>query len=207
MVSTYTTNKHIEKPGNGDYVDTWNVPVNSDFNVIDAAFGATISYNATAGSQTLTSGVSDTYSYVPLFIKISGAIGAPVIYTIPSGVGGTWIIYNTTTDSSGGPWSVTFASAGGGLVVTIPRNTLITIVCDGTNIYTVTSATSSSYSRTNFTATAAQTTFTISYTPSRLDVYVNGVLLNPTDYTATNGTTVVLAVACSAGDYVSIMTY
>jgi len=207
MVSTYTTNKHIEKPGNGDYVDTWNVPVNADLNVIDAAFGATISYNATAGSQTLTSGVSDTYSYVPLFIKISGAIGAPVVYTIPSGVGGTWIIYNTTTDSSGGPWSVTFASGGGGTVTIIPRNTIITIVCDGTNVYTSSSAVSNVYNRTNFTATAAQTTFTISYTPSRLDVYVNGVLLNPTDYTATNGTTVVLGVACSAGDYVSIMTY
>ena len=207
MASSYTTNKVLEKPGNGDYVDTWNVPVNADMSVIDAAFGATISYNATAGSQTLTSGVSDTYSYIPLFIKITGAISAPVIYTIPSGVGGTWILYNTTTDSSGGPWSVTFQSGGGGLVVTVPRNTLITIVCDGTNVYTVTSATSSSYSRTNFTATASQTTFTISYTPSRLDVYVNGVLLNPTDYTATNGTTVVLGVACSAGDYVSIMTY
>ena len=207
MVSTYTTNKNIEKPGNGDYVDTWNVPVNSDFNVIDAAFGATISYNATAGSQTLTSGVSDTYSYVPLFIKISGAIGAPVIYTIPSGVGGTWIIYNTTTDSSGGPWSVTFASAGGGLVVTIPRSALVTIVCDGTNIYTAASGSTGAYTRTNFTATASQTTFAVSYTVNKLDVYVNGVLLDPADYTATNGTTVVLSTACSAGDLVSIMTY
>ena len=207
MVSTFTTNKHIEKPGNGDYVDTWNVPVNADFNVVDAAFGATISYNATAGSQTLTSGVSDTYSYIPLFVKITGAISAAVTYTIPSGVGGTWILYNTTTDASGGPWSVTFASAGGGANVVIPRNTLITIVSDGTNVYTTSSATSNSYSRTNYTASAAQTTFTISYTPGRLDVYVNGVLLDPSDYTASNGTTVVLGVACNAGDLVSIMTY
>jgi type II secretory pathway pseudopilin PulG len=142
MVSTYTTNKNIQKPGNGDYVDTWNVPVNADFNIIDTAFGANISFNATAGSQTLTSGASDTYSYIPLFIKVTGAISASVTYTIPSGVGGQWVIYNATTDSTGGPWTVTFASAGGGLSVIIPRFTVVSFVCDGTNIYFVSSGTS-----------------------------------------------------------------
>ena len=39
MVSTFTTNKVLEKPGNGDYVDTWNIPVNGDMDVIDQAFG------------------------------------------------------------------------------------------------------------------------------------------------------------------------
>lgn len=204
MVSTYTTNKHIEKPGNGDYVDTWNVPVNADMNVVDAAFGATISFNGTAGSQTLTSGVSDTYSYIPLFIKVTGAISANVTYTIPSGVGGSWIIYNTTTGTS---YNVTFASAGGGASVVIPRNVITSIVCDGTNVYSSASAGGSSYTRTNFTASAGQDTFTVSYTVNKLDVYVNGVLLDPTDYTATNGTSVVLGVACSGGDLVSIMTY
>ena len=206
MVSTFTTNKNIEKPGNGDYVDTWNVPVNDDFNVVDAAFGGTIYYNATAGSQTLTSGVSDTYSYIPLFVKITGAIGAAVTYTIPSGVGGTWVVYNTTTDSAGGPWPVYFASAGGGTVVPIARNTLSTIICDGTNVYT-TAIAGGTYARTNFVATSGQTTFTVSYTPSKLSVYVNGVLLDTTDYTATNGTSVVLGVGCNAGDNVAIMTY
>lgn len=137
MVSTFTTNKNIEKPGNGDYVDYWNVPVNADFNVVDAAFGSTISFNATAGSQTLTSGVSDTYSYIPLFIKVTGAVSANVTYTIPSGVGGQWIIYNTTTDATTGPWTVTFASAGGGAAVVVPRSTITSIVSDGTNVFFV----------------------------------------------------------------------
>lgn len=203
MVSTYTTNKHIEKPGNGDYVDTWNVPVNADFNVVDAAFGATISYNGTSGSQTLTSGVSDTYSYIPLFIKVTGALSGNVVYTIPSGVGGTWVIYNTTS----GAYSVTFASAGGGTSVIIQRNVVTTIICDGTNVYTSASAGGGSYTRTNFTATASQTTFAITYTVGKLDVYINGVLLYPTDYTATSGTSVVLAVPCASGDLVSIITY
>jgi hypothetical protein len=142
MVSTYTTNKNIQKPGNGDYVDTWNVPVNADFTIIDTAFGANISFNATAGSQTLTSGASDTYSYIPLFFKITGAISASVVYTIPSGVGGQWIVYNTTTDATGGPYTITFASGGGGASVVVPRLTVSSIISDGTNVYFVSSGAS-----------------------------------------------------------------
>ena len=56
---------------------------------------------------------------------------------------------------------------------------------------------------TNFTATAGQTTFsTPSYTVGYIDVYRNGVRLAAADYTATTGTTVVLASAASAGDSV-----
>lgn len=56
---------------------------------------------------------------------------------------------------------------------------------------------------TEFTATAGQTTFSpASYTAGYIDVYRNGVKLGSADFTATNGTTVVLANACAAGDYV-----
>jgi hypothetical protein len=56
---------------------------------------------------------------------------------------------------------------------------------------------------TNFTATAGQTSFSVpSYTVGYIDVYRNGVRLVSTDYTATTGTTVVLANACTVGDSV-----
>ena len=56
---------------------------------------------------------------------------------------------------------------------------------------------------TNFTATAGQTSFSVpSYTVGYIDVYRNGVRLVSTDYTATTGTTVVLANACTSGDSV-----
>jgi hypothetical protein len=56
---------------------------------------------------------------------------------------------------------------------------------------------------TEFTATAGQTTFSpASYTVGYIDVYRNGVKLGTADFTATNGTSVVLANACAAGDYV-----
>jgi hypothetical protein len=144
MTSSFTTNKDIEKPGNGDYVDVWNVPLNGDMTVVDYALGTAQSFNATAGSQTLGSydhstKALATYSYVPLIINVTGAISANVTYTIPSGVGGQWIVYNTTTDATGGPWTVTFVSGGGGTNYTVTRNAPITIYCDGTNVRSVAS--------------------------------------------------------------------
>ena len=57
---------------------------------------------------------------------------------------------------------------------------------------------------TEFTATAGQTTFTPpSYTAGYINVYRNGVLLGSADYTATNGTTVVLTSGATAGDTVT----
>jgi len=56
-----------------------------------------------------------------------------------------------------------------------------------------------------YTATASQTTFSAVYGVGAVDVYQNGVLLAPTDYTATNGTTVALTVGASANDEITII--
>jgi hypothetical protein len=66
-----------------------------------------------------------------------------------------------------------------------------------------------SASRTTYETltTANQTTFTASYTPGFLDVYLNGSKLVSTDYTATNGTSVVFNNACSLNDEVIIVAY
>lgn len=57
---------------------------------------------------------------------------------------------------------------------------------------------------TDFTATASQTTFSPpSYTVGYIDVYQNGVRLGAADYTATDGTTIVLAVGATAGDLIT----
>jgi hypothetical protein len=68
-------------------------------------------------------------------------------------------------------------------------------------------ALNATYTRTSFTATAAQTTFSAIYTVGFVEVYLNGVFLNGTDYTATDGTTVVLASAATAGDIVETIAY
>jgi hypothetical protein len=129
MTSTFTTNKTLELPANGDYVNTWNIPVNGDMTVIDTALGGITNLNATAGSATLT-----YTQYRPLTLSVSGAVAANVVYTIPSGVGGQWIVRNNMTDSSGGPWDLVFQSGGGGTYVVAPRGYTTTIFSDGVNI-------------------------------------------------------------------------
>ena len=57
----------------------------------------------------------------------------------------------------------------------------------------------------NYTATASQTTFNAVYTVGAVDVYQNGVLLTPDDYTASTGTTVVLSTGAAADDEITII--
>ena len=73
----------------------------------------------------------------------------------------------------------------------------------------VTGVTTTAYRTvTEFTATASQTTFTPpSYTVGFINVYLNGVLLGSADYTATNGTTVVLTTGASAGNLVTVESF
>ena len=63
--------------------------------------------------------------------------------------------------------------------------------------------------RDSFTCTAGQTVFaTGGYTPQFLDVYLNGVFLsNGTDYTASNGSDVVLTSGASSGDTLEVVAY
>ena len=55
-----------------------------------------------------------------------------------------------------------------------------------------------------YVATASQTTFNAIYTVGAVDVYQNGVLLAPSDYTATTGTTVVFNTGAALNDEVTI---
>jgi hypothetical protein len=62
--------------------------------------------------------------------------------------------------------------------------------------------------REQFTATASQTSFpTAGYTPQFIDVYLNGVKLATADYTATNGSDVVLAAGAALNDIVEYVAY
>lgn len=60
---------------------------------------------------------------------------------------------------------------------------------------------------TTFTATASQTTFSVTYTQGLIDVYYNGSCLAQSEYTATNGTSIILATACQANDIVVVYAY
>ena len=61
--------------------------------------------------------------------------------------------------------------------------------------------------RQTFTASAGQTAFSFSYTINFIYVFVNGIKLTDAEFTATNGSTVVLAVGCFVGDIVELVGY
>jgi hypothetical protein len=60
-------------------------------------------------------------------------------------------------------------------------------------------------SETSFTATAGQTTFTLSYKVGFVEVYLNGIRLSSSEYTATSGSSIVLTEAASEGDIIDVV--
>ena len=146
---------------------------------------------------------------------VSGTIASARIsgsYTNITGVGtltvGTW---NATTIGAiyGGTGLTTYTT--GDLLYASATNTLSKRAV-GTTGYTLTVASGiptwkPPYVRTSFTATAGQTSFTATYNVGYVQVFMNGVLLNAADYTASSGTAVVLAVAASVGDILETIAY
>ena len=117
-----TTNKALTTPANGSNVGNWDVPVNANFTAIDTAFGGKATISTTGGTTVLTSA-----QYQPLFLVITGVLTSNAIIQFPSGVGGQWVVLNSTT----GSFTVTFSSASGGATYTLAQNIRTVIVCDG----------------------------------------------------------------------------
>ena len=70
------------------------------------------------------------------------------------------------------------------------------------------SAVNGTSNRATYTATSGQTTFAIVYDIGFVDVYLNGVkLIAGTDYTATNGTSIVLTTGAALNDLVDIVAF
>jgi len=160
---------------------------------------AAITINATGTGGTVTS-VAAT---VPSFLSISGS---------PITTSGTLAISYSGTALpavNGGTAQTSYTT--GDILYANASNTLSKLAI-GTTGYTLTVASGvptwkPPYVRTSFTATASQTTFSATYNVGYVQVFVNGVLLNGADYTATNGTSVVLGVGCNAGDIVETIAY
>lgn len=138
----------------------------------------TFSGNGSTTAFTMSVAPANTPS---VLIAISGVVQDPTTY----GVSGTTLTFSAAPPTGTSNISVRYLG--------IPASNITT-----TSYRTV----------TEFTATASQTTFTpASYTPGFINVYQNGALLGSADYTATNGTTVVLAVGATVGDLVVIESF
>lgn len=148
----------------------------------------TYTHSGTTLSRTLT--VSSTGSLLDLSgsatvflslaaVDIQELLDFSNLFTLPSSDGTSG--QALTTDGSG---SLTFStiSSGGGSSLSDPIK------------------------QTEFTGSAT-TTFSVNYTAGNINVFLNGSKLAASDFTATNGTSVVLGTACAATDVVTIVEY
>ena len=125
MSSSYTTNKALEKPGYNDYINSWNVPTNSDWDIVDACFGGTVSIALTNSNVYLTTANTQNAR-----IRLTGVLSANVIIYFPSGTGGFYIVQNDTT----GAYTVNLqvSALGGSVYPTQSKAT--SVFSDGTNV-------------------------------------------------------------------------
>jgi len=133
----------------------------------------TFSGNGSTTAFTMTVAPANTSSII---VAITGVLQDPSTYS----VSGTTLTFSTAPPSGTSNISVRYLGIPASGVTTTAYRTV-----------------------TNFTATAGQTSFSVpSYTVGYIDVYRNGVRLVSTDFTATTGTTVVLANPCTLSDAV-----
>ena len=126
-------------------------------------------------------------------VTLAGTLGATS--------GGTGLTSYTTGD-------IVYASATNTLSkLAAGTNGYILTLASGIPSWAANSATGASYNVTDFTATASQTTFTVTYTVGLVEVYRNGVKLAIADYTASNGTTIVLATGANSGDVIEVVAF
>ena len=138
----------------------------------------TFSGDGTTTAFTMSVAPANTSS---VLVAITGVLQSPSTYS----VSGTTLTFSAAPPTGTGNISVRYLGIPASGVTTTAYRTV-----------------------TDFTATAGQTTFTPpSYTVGFINVYRNGSRLGSADYTATNGTTVVLASAASSGDLVTVESF
>jgi len=120
--------------------------------------------------------------------------------------GGSWSSFNLTVGRNGS----TIDGVAEDLVMDV-ADASVELLYDGTTWGVHAQAglveTNTSYAGTSFTATASQTVFTTAYTVGRVDVFLNGIKLPAEDFTASNGTSITLAVAADVNDTLEVIAW
>lgn len=147
--------------------------------IIQTAF-VTDQFSGTGSQTAFTMSVAPANTASTL-VAVSGVLQDPSTYS----VSGTTLTFTGAPPSGTGNISVRYLGVPASSVVSTAYRTI-----------------------TEFTATAGQTTFSPpTYTAGFINVFRNGVRLGSADFTASNGTTVVLGVGASAGDLVTTESY
>jgi hypothetical protein len=182
-----TTNKDLAQPTVNS--TNWDVPINANTGVIDAALGGNTTKNVTGVDATPV--VLTASEYQKLILTFTGTLTANVTYQIPAGVGGQWIVRNATS----GSFTVTIGSVGGGTSGVTPQGTQRTVYSDGTNIRFADDQTSSpAFTGTPTAPTAAVGTNT---TQLATTAFVNAEIANDAPTKTGGGASGTWAIAIS----------
>ena len=188
-----TASKLVERDGSGNF----------SAGTITAALTGNSSTATEATNVTVTANNSTDETVYPLFVDgVSGTQGAETdsgLTYYPS----TGLLTSAGLTASG---TVQWGSLSDGAIT-------VTAFVDEDNmstsplVSTVSAITinASSQNITEFVCTSNQTTFSITYVAGAILVFLNGVLLdNGVDYTATNGTSIVLVNGAAADDVLTV---
>lgn len=122
MVDPTTTNKIYAIPTHGTDIDTWDVPLNSNFSILDKNFGGVLTKSLSGSNVTLTA--SEQQNGI---IRFTGAISTNLVITFTA-VGSYFMIDNLTT----GAFSVQLR-CGVGATIATPQGVATYVMCDGTD--------------------------------------------------------------------------
>ena len=128
MVSTFTPNLQLEEPARGDYVGTWDSPVNNNATMLDLVGGGISTINLGGGSVVLSAAQFQCKTLI-----FNSTLVASVTVTFPSTFKKTWEVYHTCTGSSN--FTITLQTTiAGGQAVCCPPGETVDVFSDGTNL-------------------------------------------------------------------------
>lgn len=123
-----TQNKSLNQPAYNS--SAWDTPLNNNFGYLDAALGNTATISNTSAYTLVSS------EYQCMRLLFNGSLAADLTISLPGGVGGFWVVTNSTTDLSSAAvkYLTINTTTGGSLGVTPPRGSSVVIYSDGTHV-------------------------------------------------------------------------
>jgi microcystin-dependent protein len=125
---TFTTNKALTLPANSSFVGTWDVPVNGNMSILDAALGGFTTLTLNNGVTVLSTAQSQN-----VFLTLQSTLTGSCIIEFPVGVSGFYTVQNLCTGSSQFIVQLT-VGAGVGQTIACPPYEPFDILVDGTNV-------------------------------------------------------------------------
>src|SRR5262249_40032001 len=122
MVSTFTPNIGLEEPARGDFVGTWDTPVNADWTLLDLVIAGktTISLN---NSNVIRSAAQYECATIILTSTLTGSVQIP----FPTSFTKQYNVYHTGTGSS--PFTIPLnTTAASGESICAPPGRFVTVI-------------------------------------------------------------------------------